>query len=65
MNYKIREAQNKKIPYMAVIGDKEIEEGTVAIRASKGRGQIGTLKLEDFTHRLLDEITTKGKNSVE
>ncbi len=65
MNYKIREAQNKKVPYMAVIGDKEIEEGTVAIRASKGRGQIGTLKLEDFTHKLLDEITTKGKVSVE
>lgn len=65
MNYKIREAQNKKIPYMAVIGDKEIEEGTVAIRASKGRGQIGTLKLDDFTHKLLDEITTKGKVSVE
>ena len=35
MGYKIREAQMKKIPYMLVVGDKEVEEGTVSVRARK------------------------------
>ncbi len=65
MNYKIREnLQQKKIPYVLVVGDKEIEDKTVAIRA-RGRGQIGTKPVEEFTNALLDEIKTKGKTIVE
>ena len=40
MNYKIREAQLQKIPYMLVVGDKEVENGTVSVRARKeGKGR--------------------------
>ena len=56
MNYKIREAlQNKKVPYVAVIGDKEIETGTIAIR-KRGKGPVGTLKTDEFRDALLAEI---------
>ncbi|MBE7706475.1 MAG: threonine--tRNA ligase [Cyanobacteria bacterium SIG30] len=65
MNYKIRDClQNKKIPYVLVLGDREIEEGTVAIRA-RGRGQIGTMKLDDFITKLEKEISSKGQEIVE
>lgn len=64
MNYKIREAlQDKKIPYVAVIGDKEIEANSVAIRA-RGKGQIGVFEIDDFISKLLEEINTKGQKTV-
>ena len=56
MNYKIREAlQDKKIPYVVVIGDKEIEEGSVAIR-KRGEGPVGSLKVEEFLSKIEKEI---------
>ena len=59
MNYKIREAlQNKKVPYVAVVGDKEIESDSVAIR-KRGKGPIGTLKVDEFVSALLEEIKDK------
>ena len=65
MNYKIREnLQHKKIPYVLVVGDKEIQDKTVAIRA-RGRGQIGTKPLDEFISMLEEEIKTKGKKIVE
>ena len=42
MNLKIREAQIKKVPYMLVVGDKEIEQGTVSVR-SRGGDNLGSL----------------------
>lgn len=64
MNYKIREAlQDKKIPYVAVIGDKEIEANSVAIRA-RGIGQIGVFTVDEFVEKLLKEIETKGAEPV-
>ncbi len=64
MNYKIREAlQDKKIPYVAVIGDKEIESNSLAIRA-RGKGQIGTFTIDDFVEKLQKEINTKGKETI-
>lgn len=60
MNYKIREAlQDKKIPYVAVIGDKEIEANSLAIRA-RGTGPIGVFKIDEFISELLQEIKSKG-----
>ena len=59
MNYKIREAlQNKKVPYVAVVGDKEIESDSVAIR-KRGKGPIGTLNVDEFVSALLEEIKDK------
>lgn len=65
MNHKIRDClQNKKIPYVLVVGDKEIADGTVAVRA-RGRGPIGTFKFDDFVQKLEEEIISKGKTVVE
>ena len=47
IGYKIREAQLQKVPYMLVIGDKEVEDGTVAVRR-RGEGDIGAMKQEDL-----------------
>ncbi len=63
MNYKIRESlQDKKIPYVCVIGDKEIESGSVAVRA-RGIGQVGTFKVDEFIEILEKEIKTRANES--
>ena len=62
MNYKIREAlQDKKIPYVVVVGDKEIEANQVAVRV-RAVGAVGTMGVEEFKNAVLDEI--KAKTSV-
>ena len=55
MGYKIREAQLDKIPYMLVVGDKEEEDGTVAVRARK-EGNGGTKSIADFISDIKEEI---------
>ena len=60
MGYKIREAQLKKIPYMLVVGDKEAEEGTVAVRARK-EANGGTKSLADFIAQITAEIESKAR----
>jgi threonyl-tRNA synthetase len=58
IGYKIREAQMEKIPYMLILGDKEMENNQVSVRVRK-IGDIGTLFLEEFMNRLLKEINDK------
>lgn len=58
IGYKIREAQLKKVPYMLVVGDKEMAEGLVAVR-SRSEGELGQLTIEDFTSRAVEEVKTK------
>ena len=48
---KIRDAQMQKVPYMLVLGDKELEEGTVAVRERK-QGDIGAMPLSEFTEMI-------------
>jgi len=60
MNYKIRDAQNKKVPYMLIIGDKEIAESKVSVRA-RGKGDIGSKEAGEFISILRKEIDSKGK----
>ena len=60
VGYKIREAQLEKIPYMLVIGDKEVEEGTVSVRSRKD-GDLGSMPVESFLSKILQEIATKAK----
>jgi threonyl-tRNA synthetase len=63
MNYKIRESlQDKKIPYVCVIGDKEIEANSVAVRA-RGIGQVGTLPVDEFIEKIQKEIDTRANES--
>ena len=63
MNYKIRESlQDKKIPYVVVIGDKEIEANSVAVRA-RGIGQVGTMSVDDFISKIEEEIHSRRAES--
>lgn len=59
MGYKIREAlQGNKVPYVLVMGDKEIEEGKVAVRI-RGIGEAGTMSVDEFMQKALDKIKSK------
>ena len=58
IGYKIREAQTEKIPYMLVLGDKETENQTVAVRA-RGKGDLGAMPVDEFLNRILDEVRTR------
>ena len=58
LGYKLREAQLEKVPYMLVIGDKDIENGTVSVRERK-EGDLGAMPLEDFIRRITEEVETK------
>lgn len=55
LGYKIREAQMSKVPYILVIGDKEIEANSVGVRA-RNEGDIGQMLVEDFISKIEDEI---------
>lgn len=55
IGFKIREAQMEKVPYMLVIGDKEVETGEAAIRSRK-EGDLGTMALEAFIEKVCAEV---------
>ena len=55
IGYKIREAQLQKVPYMLVIGDKEIEENAVSVRSRKD-GDIGQMDAKEFINKIVEEI---------
>ena len=59
IGYKIREAQMEKIPYMLIIGEKEIAENVVSVRSRKG--ELSTMSLEAFLEKALTEIKEKTK----
>ena len=63
MGYKIREAQMMKIPYMLVVGDKEIENGTVAVRSRAG-GDLGVMEPAAFLAKAQEEIASRALESV-
>ena len=60
LGYKIRDAQMQKIPYMLVVGDKEAESGSVAVRTRAG-GDEGVMSVDDFMAKCLKEIAEKSK----
>ena len=55
IGYKIREAQLEKVPYMLVVGEKEIESKSVGVRSRKD-GDIGAMKTEEFINKIKDEV---------
>lgn len=57
IGYKIREAQMQKVPYMLVIGDKEIENGSVGVRSRKD-GDIGQMNQDEFIEKVKHEVET-------
>ncbi len=58
IGYKIREAQMEKIPYMLVAGDKEMETNTISVRSRKD-GDLGSMSVDEFIKKALDETNTK------
>ena len=56
--YKIREAQLEKIPYMLIVGDREMETETLSIR-SRDKGDEGTMSIEQFMEKVFEEIRKK------
>lgn len=60
LGYKIREAQTSKVPYQIVIGDQEVEQGTVNVRAY-GSTASETLSFEDFAKKLKAEVDNKSR----
>ena len=60
IGFKIREAQMQKIPYMLVLGDKEVEQNVVAVRSRK-EGDLGTMSVDDVLAKLVEEVETKAR----
>ncbi len=58
IGFKIREAQNKKVPYMLIVGANEESDGLVSVRTRSG-GDKGQMKLEEFIAKISEEIRTK------
>ncbi len=64
IGFKIREHTLKRVPYMLVCGDKEMEAGEIAVRTRKGV-DLGKFKVTDLVEKLRKEISTRGLNVVE
>ncbi len=60
LGYKIREAQLQKIPYMLVVGDRDMENGTVSVRTRTGE-DLGAMTMEQFLTKCAEEIKAKAK----
>ena len=60
IGYKIREAQLQKIPYMIVVGEKEMQSGNIAVRGRKD-GDLGTMELQAFLQKAAAEVASKAK----
>ena len=58
IGYKLREARNERVSYMCVIGEREEEAGTLAVRSGKV-GELGAMSVEDFAAKLVEEVETK------
>jgi len=58
IGYKIREAQLEKVPYMLLVGDKDIENNTVSIRDRRD-GDVGSMAIEEFIAKITEEVNNK------
>ena len=55
IGYKIREAQLQKVPYMLIVGEKEVNEKKVSVR-SRDNGEMGAIEVEEFIANVLKEV---------
>ena len=62
LGYKIREHQLKKVPYMLVVGDRDMENGTVSVRTRTGE-DLGAMTADEFIAKALVEIATKKRDN--
>ena len=63
MQNKIRTATSEKIPYLIIVGAREIENQTISVRQRDGQ-DLGTMKLTDFISQIKDQITNKALNLI-
>ncbi|HPZ91110.1 MAG TPA: threonine--tRNA ligase [Bacillota bacterium] len=61
IGYKIRQAQAEKVPYMLIVGDKEVQQGTASLRTRR-EGDVGPVDIAEFEARVLEEIRTRQNN---
>ena len=64
IGFKIREHTIQRVPYLLVVGDREMESGTVAVRTRGGK-DLGSLELETLARGLNDEIASRGRTILE
>ena len=64
IGFKIREHTLNKVPYLVVVGDKEIENNAVAVRTRKGE-DLGTMSVDDFEKLLAADVERKGRTKTE
>ena len=64
IGFKIREHTIQKVPYLLVVGDKEVESNTVAVRARRGE-DLGSMDLEAFTAHLEDDVARRGRIALD
>ena len=64
IGFKIREHTLKRVPYMLVVGDQEMEAGEIAVRTRKGK-DLGKFKVDDFISYIQDEISSRKLNLEE
>lgn len=64
IGFKIREHTLRRVPYMLVCGDKEVESGKVSVRTRRGK-DLGSLDVNEFTNKLLEEIRSRQLNQME
>lgn len=64
IGYKIREHTIQKVPYLLVVGDKEVESQTVAVRARRS-GDLGSMDLSAFVARLTSDVASRGRIALE
>ncbi|WP_409228120.1 threonine--tRNA ligase [Gudongella sp. SC589] len=60
IGYKIREAQMQKLPYMLIVGEKEVEDRLVSVR-KRDQGDMGQMGMEAFIEQIMEEVETKAK----
>ena len=58
---KVRDNELKRIPYMLIVGEKEMNEGTVSVR-KKGEGDLGAMKMNDFANKIIEEVRSMTEN---
>ncbi len=64
IGFKIREHTLHRVPYLLVVGDREMESGTVAVRSREGE-DLGSMALDGFVERLAAEVAMRGRRSLE
>ncbi|MGV2470607.1 threonine--tRNA ligase, partial [Bacillus subtilis] len=64
IGFKIREHTLRRVPYMLVCGDKEVESGKVSVRTRRGK-DLGSLDVDEFMTKLLKEIRSRQLNQME